>query len=335
MWAEVLGVERISVHDNFFERGGHSLLATQVISRIRAVFQLELPLRAMFDTVTLADLAQLVVTEQQREAVGAAPASDQRSGDKAPALSYAQRRLWFVDQYEPQTNVYNVPAAVLLTGKLDRAALAQTLSEIERRHEVLRNTFPSVGGQPVQHIAPAAPINLQFIDLPALTKQEREILESRYSNEHKVKHELSFSGFTNYWHCEDVCVKQLAAEEAARPFDLAHGPLWRVTLLRLSDEENVLLLTMHHIVTDGWSIGVLIRELTMLYEAYSRGQASPLAELPIQYADYAEWQREWLQGAVLEEQMNYWREQLAGGGGVRGVATGAAHKAAQEGTGAG
>jgi amino acid adenylation domain-containing protein/non-ribosomal peptide synthase protein (TIGR01720 family) len=317
IWAEVLGVERISVHDNFFERGGHSLLGTQVISRIRAVFQVDLPLRALFDTATLAELAQLIVTERRREAVGTGPAIVRRSRETAPVLSYAQQRLWFLDQLEPQSTIYNVPASLLLTGELDRAALAQSLNEIARRHEVLRTSFPSGRGQPVQHIAPAAPIDLKFIDLEALTKQDREVLEGRYySTDQKVKQEFTFSKFLNYGHCEDASARQLASEEAARPFDLAHGPVWRVALLRLAEQQHLLLVTMHHIVTDGWSVGVLLRELTTVYKAYSHHEESPLAELPIQYADYAEWQREWLQGAVLEEQMDYWREQLAGSTGV-------------------
>jgi len=152
---------------------------------------------------------------------------------------------------------------------------------------VLRTSFPSVGGQPVQHIAPAALIDLPLIDLQALPEESR-----------------------------DVVAKQLLNAEAVRPFDLEHGPLWRVKLLRLSEQEHIALLTMHHIVTDGWSMGVLVRELTTLYEAYRAEEESPLAELPIQYSDFAVWQREWLRGAVLEEQMSYWREQLAGSSGV-------------------
>ncbi len=321
IWAEVLGVERISVQDNFFNRGGHSLLATQVVSRIQAVFQIELPLRAMFETTTLAELAQLIMAERQREAVGTGPAIERRSRERAPSLSYAQQRLWFLDQFEPQSAFYNVPAAIKLTGDLDHAALAQSLTEIVRRHEVLRTSFPSVGGQPVQHIAPAVPINLPVTDLQALTEGDREILASRYSSKQKVTHDYTFPELVNCGSLVDASAKQLAAEEAALPFDLAHGPLWRAALLRLAEQEHVLLLTLHHIVTDGWSVGVLIRELTTLYEAYRRGEASPLPELPIQYADFAEWQREWLQGDVLEKQMSYWREQLAGSSGVLELAT--------------
>src|SRR6185503_8910097 len=199
------------------------------------------------------------------------------------ALSYAQQRLWFLDQLEPDSPFYNVPASIYLKGELDSDALAQSLSEIARRHEVLRTSFPSVDGQPVQLIALPAPMSLPVIDLQTLTEESRAAV-----------------------------VRQLAIDDATRPFDLAHGPVWRATLLRLAQHEHALLLTMHHIATDLLSLGILVQELTTLYEAYSRKEASPLPELPIQYADFAVWQREWLSGAVLEEQMSYWREQLTG-----------------------
>src|SRR6185295_3269839 len=166
-WAEVLGVERVSVQDNFFDRGGHSLLATQAVSRIRALFGIDLPLRMMFETTTLAELAQLIVAQRQAAAVSSGPVLERRSRENAPALSYAQQRLWFLDQFAPQSAVYNVPAAIKLTGELDEAALEQTVSEIARRHEVLRTSFLSVTGQPVQVIAPPAAVDLPLIDLQA------------------------------------------------------------------------------------------------------------------------------------------------------------------------
>jgi amino acid adenylation domain-containing protein len=196
-------------------------------------------------------------------------------------LSYAQQRLWFLDQLVPHSPFYNIPAAVQLTGCLDIKALRYTFAEIVRRHEVLRTTFATVGRETVQVIAPAVAIELPVVDLRALTTAEQET-ESR----------------------------RLAIEEARRPFDLSRGPLLRVALLCLDASRFVVLLTMHHIVSDGWSVGVLVQEVAALYEAFSRGQPSPLPDLPVQYADFAVWQRKWLQGEVLERQIAYWKGRL-------------------------
>jgi hypothetical protein len=198
-------------------------------------------------------------------------------------LSYAQQRLWFAEQLSEGRALYNVPVAVRLSGELDVAALGETLREIVRRHEVLRTSFPAKDGAPLQVIAAEVEFELPLTDLGELAVAEREAEAQR-----------------------------LAQAEAERPFDLAQGPLLRARLLKLGEAEHIVLFTMHHIVSDGWSMGVLIKEVSVLYEAYSRGAASPLAELEFQYADYAVWQREWLQGAVLEEQLGYWREQLRG-----------------------
>ncbi len=198
-------------------------------------------------------------------------------------LSFAQERLWFLDQWEPGNPVFNIYYAYCLVGRLNVTALEESLNEIVRRHEVLRTTFGAEEGRPYQVIAPRLRVPLVVVELGGLPEGERE-----------------------------AEVVRLAREEAGRPFDLARGPLLRATLLRLGEREHVLLLTVHHIVFDGWSVGIFWRELGALYEAYSRGERSPLGELAIQYADYALWQREWLQGEVLEEQVRYWREQLAG-----------------------
>ena len=198
-------------------------------------------------------------------------------------MSFAQQRLWFLDQLEPGNSVYNIPAAMCLRGALNGAALEQSLNEIVRRHEALRTTFSVMEGQPVQVIAPGLALTLPVVDLGNLLETEREAEAQR-----------------------------LTIEEAQRPFDLAQGPLLRTTLLRLDKEEHILLLTMHHIVSDGWSMGVLFRELSALYEAFSAGKPSPLPELPIQYADFAVWQRQWLQGETLEAQLAYWKKQLDG-----------------------
>ena len=283
IWAEVLGVGRVGVEDNFFELGGHSLLATQVISRIRAVLNIEIPLRIMFEQPTVRALALEGDARLRAGESVSAPPLVQVGRDKPLPLSFAQQRLWFLDQLEPDAAAYNIPAALRLRGPLDAAALQRSLSEIVRRHEALRTTFAVLHDEPRQLIHPPRPVELPLFDLSALGAAERE-REAR----------------------------RLVGAEAVRPFDLAGGPLLRAGLVRLGEEEHVALLTMHHIVSDGWSIGVLVKEVAALYEAYSTGHESPLAELEIQYADYAVWQRGWLQGAVLEEQLSYWREQLAG-----------------------
>ena len=204
------------------------------------------------------------------------------SRDTVLPLSFAQQRLWFLDQMEPGSSFYNIPAAVRLRGALNIEALERTLSEVVRRHEVLRTHFISIDGEPVQVIEPARPIKLEVLDLSDLDEAERTAETQR-----------------------------LVAEESARAFDLTTGPLLRMSLIRLGAEEHVALVMMHHIVSDGWSIGVLVREVAALYGAYVRGEDSPLDELPIQYADFAHWQRNWLQGEVLAAQLDYWRAELA------------------------
>jgi hypothetical protein len=203
--------------------------------------------------------------------------------DQELPLSFAQQRLWFLDQLQPGTSSYNVPDAVRLRGPINMEALERTFAEITRRHEVLRTTFEMLDGRPVQVIAPPQDWRLHVVDLSSMPEAERET-EAR----------------------------RLASEESYRPFDLARGPLLRVTLLKLEEETHVIMLTMHHIISDAWSIGVFVREVMALYEAFSRGMPSPLEELPIQYADYAAWQRSWLQGEVLESELSYWRRQLEG-----------------------
>ncbi len=196
-------------------------------------------------------------------------------------VSFAQQRLWFLDQLEGSTYTYNIPVGVRLRGELNRDALTRAINEIFRRHEILHTTFGTVDNQPVQIISELQPRTLPVVDLSGLREQEREAQAQR-----------------------------LAAEEARQPFDLACGPLARMQLLCLSEQDHIVLWTMHHIISDRWSGGVLIRELAATYEAYSRGAESPLEDLPFQYADYAIWQREWLQGEVLAEQLAYWKEQL-------------------------
>jgi amino acid adenylation domain-containing protein len=283
IWQEVLGRRQISVEANFFSLGGHSLLATQVLSRIHEAFQVKLPLRSIFETPTIAGLASQVADALKAGSNRASSPIKRVSRQAALPLSFAQQRLWFLQQWEPVAAAYNIPAAVRLKGFLDVSALARSLEEMLRRHEALRTIFQDVNGQPVQVISPPRAWSLPVVELSSLSAEEREAEAMR-----------------------------LAREESQHLFDLSEGPLLRASLLRLAQDEHILLLTMHHIVSDGWSIGVFIRELTALYKAFSTGQPSALPSLPVQYADFAHWQRERLTSELLREQLAYWKRQLGG-----------------------
>jgi amino acid adenylation domain-containing protein len=241
----------------------------------------EVTQRTGFSTDELELLAYLL--EEEGIEVEAQQTIFPRQGLDNIPLSFAQQRLWFLHQLEPSSAVYNIPLSMRLRGRLDLSALDRTFNEIIRRHEALRTVFEMRDGEPVQSIAPAMAMSLPVLDLSGLPTTER-----------------------------DALAHQLAIEEQQRPFDLVRGPLWRASLLRLGPEDHLALLTMHHIVSDGWSIEVLVREVATLYQAFTKGAASNLSPLPIQYADYALWQRQWLRGPVLETQLAYWREQLAG-----------------------
>ncbi len=278
IWTEVLGLDRVGVNDNFFELGGHSLLATQVVSRVRDVFKIEMSLQNFFANPTIA------------ECVGNLPAYEpdaslplQKSAATTAPQSVGQQRLWFTEQLVPGTAVFNVPAALHLTRDADLQALELSLKEIGRRHEALRTIFHMVDGQPVQTILPELDWSFPIIELGFVPMANREAELRRQIN-----------------------------HEAQVPFDLEHGPLWRARLLKYGADEKVLLLTMHHIIADGWSWKVFFTELGRIYEAFVQGKPSPLPELPIQYADFAVWQNEWLASEQVNKQLLYWRQQLSG-----------------------
>ncbi|MEO6196442.1 MAG: amino acid adenylation domain-containing protein [Thermoanaerobaculia bacterium] len=279
----LLGVRPVGVTDDFFELGGHSLLATRLMSRVRERFGADLPLRALFESPTVATLAERVDAAVRGGEGGSAPPLVPLPRDRPLRLSFAQQRLWFLHQLDPESPAYNLPQTLAVSGALDVAAFAGALSEVVRRHEVLRTVFPSVDGEPRQVVLPAEPVPVPVVDLSGLAEEPRQ-----------------------------ATVRRLAREEGRSPFDLAQGPLLRCTVLLRNGVEYVVLLTMHHVVGDGWSIGVLIRELSALYEAFRRGEESPLPELAVQYGDFAEWQRSWLQGEVLEAQLRFWTSRLSG-----------------------
>jgi amino acid adenylation domain-containing protein len=282
IWTEVLRADHISINDDFFARGGHSLLVAQMVSRVRQALHVELPLRSVFESPTIAALADVIESLRHTSTGLELPAIERVSREAGFPLSYAQQRLWFLDQLEPGNHFYNIAAAVRLEGHLKVDALEASLNEVLKRHEVLRSCFRTVAGEPVQVVLPIEQLTLPVIDLAGFEESDR-MTEAR----------------------------RLANIEARQPFDLSSGPLLRAGLLRLAKEDHILLLTMHHVVSDGWSVGVLVREVTALYEAFSKAKPSPLPELTIQYADYAAWQQQWLQGPVLDEHLTFWRRQLA------------------------
>ena len=283
LWAEALGRERVGAHDDFFEAGGHSLLAAHLLARVRDTFGTDLPLKALFDAPTVAGLGRQVEDALRSGAGVASPPLVRVERDGPPPASFAQQRMWFLDQLDPGSPAYNIAAAVRLEGALDVDALRRAFAGVAARHEALRTTLRNDKGLPVQVIAAETPIDVPVVDLTTVGPEAREAEAVR-----------------------------LVREESWRPFDLANGPLWRARLYRVGGDDHLLALTLHHAAADGWSIGVLIRDAAALYEGFTSGRPATLPDLPVQYADHAAWQRDWLRGDVLDAHLGHWREALAG-----------------------
>ena len=286
IWQNLFKLDSVSINDNFFELGGHSLLATQLISRFQQVFSVEISLQHLFENPTIATLAQTIAQNQNQGAKLNISQyqiiTPRQNRDNAP-LSFAQQQLWFLDQLEPNSSLYNILRAVRLNGNLNRQILKQALDAIVAHHETIRTNYISEDGKPIQVIASPQSVELQVIDLQQYEQAELE-----------------------------TQVQRLLQQENQRPFNLASDLMLRGCLLQLAPQEHILVLVMHHIASDGWSMGILSKQLSKLYKAFSEGKSNPLEKLPIQYADYAFWQRERLSGEILDQQLNYWQQQLAG-----------------------
>jgi non-ribosomal peptide synthetase component F/acyl carrier protein len=283
IWSRVLGMERIGAHDDFLEIGGDSLLAMQIAARMQTSFETEVSVEDLFRCPTISELAALIDDRRQRGVQAAFGAIEPEERPERLPLSFSQERVWFLDQLMPGNIAYNAYLTIRFQGKLDVTALERTLTEIVDRHEILRTSFLSVEGQPVQQIEPPEPVELPVVDLRALPADQRQ-----------------------------AEVKRLVHEEITRPFDVTQTPLIRWTLLQQGSETHTLIQVEHHFVHDGWTMSILLGEIKALYAAFSRGQASPLAELPLQFADFAIWQRRWMQGPVARDQQAYWKERLSG-----------------------
>ncbi|NET71698.1 MAG: amino acid adenylation domain-containing protein, partial [Sphaerospermopsis sp. SIO1G2] len=279
IWTQVLKIDKVGINDNFFELGGHSLLATQLVSRISTNFQIEIPLKNIFTAPTVEQLAKIIETTQQTK-TPQTPIKPRTENQKIP-LSYPQQRLWFIDKLEPNSASYNLPAALKIQGKLSIEALENSFQTIIKRHQTLRTNFQEIAGKPQQIIQQQIDWKLSIKNLENLEHQEQE--------------------------------KQIAAiikNQTNKPFNLEKDNLIRAELIKITENLNILTLCMHHIISDGWSIGILVEELATIYNNQIKGKETELKPLPIQYADFATWQRNWLQGETLETQINYWSKQL-------------------------
>ena len=278
IFADVLSLDRVGAEDDFFALGGHSLLATRLVSQVRTSFGVELPLRTLFEAPTVRLLAEHVSKADKVRA----PLVRQARPDRIP-LSYAQRRLWFIDQLEGGSAEYNMPQALRLRGSLDLQALQRAIDTIVERHESLRTHFAQIEGEPVQIIEPPRAFELPLEDLSGLGEEEQR----------------------------DRAL-EIIRREWEEPFNLATGPVLRMKLIKVSERDHVLLRNFHHIVSDGWSQSVFNREFMLLYEAFQQGRENPLRPLAIQYADFALWQRKWLDQDALARDVDYWKKQLQG-----------------------
>ena len=276
-WADLLGVPEVGAQDDFFELGGHSLLAMRVMARLRAETGVDLPVRVLFEYPTVSGLAAQIARGPSGSSALDRPALAPVARDDADRPSFAQRRLWLLHQLDPDSAAYNLLAAIRLIGSLDVDALGRAVTRVLERHESLRTVFPSVGGEPRARVQPARDVRLD-----ALAMADEEALRAR------VK------------------------ETTGAPYDLEDGPLCRAELLKLAPEEHVLVLGMHHIVSDGWSRGILYDEIARLYNAFAAGDADPLPDLPVQYADYVDWQERWFAGEGLSAQERWWTDFLDG-----------------------
>lgn len=282
LWTEIFQVERVGIHDNFFDLGGQSLRATQLLSRLRQTFQVNLPLRTLFEASTVAGLAEIIDQSYAEIRTSEAPMTIDHQPHPSGMfpLSFAQQRLWYMDQLEAEAT-YNVFSALRITGPLHIETLQASLNEIIRRHEILRSTFMEVDGQPFQIIGEPQHLPLQMFDLQQIAE-----------------------------HAQDQRVQEVLQQEIRRPFDLSQGPLLRVTLFQLAPEHYVFALVIHHSIFDGWSLDIFLYEMTALYQAFVVGNPSPLPELSMQYRDFAQWQRQWLQGEHYTQQLAYWKQRL-------------------------
>ncbi|TBV12885.1 non-ribosomal peptide synthase/polyketide synthase [Stutzerimonas kirkiae] len=283
IWSEVLNVPAIGLDDDFFELGGHSLLATRIVSRARQAFAVDLPLGSLFEARRLEDFAQRVARAQaEGQADGWATIPRVDRSQRLP-LSYSQQRMWFLWQLDPHSPAYNVGGMARMSGPLDVEAFERALQGLIQRHESLRTTFPAEDGKPWQRVRADSDVTLQRLDLGELPQAQRQ-----------------------------ARIQALAEEQAHQPFDLETGPLLRACLVRSGEQEHHLLVTLHHIVTEGWAMDIFARELAALYGAFLEGRESPLAPLPVQYLDYSAWHRQWLEAGEMRRQLDYWRGQLGG-----------------------